>query len=1123
MRLNGRSYTVYGTDTAESITNRIAAVYNTLPIWLVFSPNRPTSRKEFEDSDLQVMDYLAKIRNQQLIDPPSPPYPSGVTEEEVHDIFVATNSLLADAYNDRDGRFTLLMAALKGNVYKDPDAIWRNRDAITGQLNKSIRKLRVEANELTNVAEAMDSVVPLQGTAYTVDRVQFTVDFGPYSGSLLDLFNSVNPNRLVPYITIGGEKSLYKIYREFKINPEWLTIRLDNVIFMKVNTELVTRKTRGTKKFKHYTSAALTITETGHAVCTMDATVGGGRHVTKSIFLERVSSVIGLKSSEIMNDNLILTHFALPRQCFDPVVFGDLVMMNDTINKFVVIDEFARASRILGASAYVKRLGTSDTVSLTLKQTLYAGEYGMNTAGEWYVICRMKTRDETGADELKLLVSKLMTMYNANYEFIADEYKTILGPLFVPYTCTGKPATKRVGKIKGAKGLRAIEPEIFYPTFTRKCTNPPIVVKSAEDTINQVMLFPKKGETGKDGNVVTPRLYTCNTDAHKYIGLKDNDLPNKDRFPYVPCCFAKDQTVKPGSGYRIYHNGDPVARKVTSVKPQYAEEVVIRRFGEEEEEDIIEEEEYYADNVPGQLEELPPILINFFQIIANSPLKKFQRLTVRSNRVSAIECILYARGLIKYKRMRESTLNNKVGAEITKLNNRLDEYAMAAKQELYADSLTSIKLDLMRGKLVPSKFVRVLELLLSCNIFVFNSKGMHVPTHSSMYIKLKPSRETFFLYENTNGIIDLIGVRDTYGPSESFSGLFSSNESVTNSVYDVFRSMTMAYVGMVPLQPIKFYRMNVVGQIIDVHGKCRTLLVKAGESTVFTIIPDIPLPPFDAVAAASFPRVTLKDIEENISAFKNGKIQERRMIGESTREVVVKIGTVLVTVLTNDRTRNSSIPISAYPVRYDHLDGASAVLQYKQLKRNAMDILQYTINSIIDIMKNGKTLHASLVEFAQVNGADKRLMYACRRWIETHDIEGKVELAKDPDLNTETSMAYVLEGEQAVRNLLIMYDYDSTHIHRDMIQSETQYYFETRNKIYLAIPVQSLDEANQVIDTWLRTGDVTRTEQTDTTLKAKVYAFITSEEPIKIISGGDDANGCIILYGTTIAALIPVR
>jgi len=1131
MILNGTHYTTYKTDTVAILTARIAAMYNSLPKWLIISPPIPHTKEELDIASITVVDFLSSIRNQHTLSVPPQPYPQGVTREEVHDIFIATNKSLEEANGRNDNSLNALLASIRGDIYKNPDTIWMNRYSIIGKLDKEILQNKTNSKEIVARAVAFDTIPMVTYTECDLDRSQFTVDFGVYSGSLAKLFDNTSPNIFVPYITcsncVDGECNVsYKVYSDFRINPEWIMLKLTNVILFKINSERVYREVTGINRFKHYTNGALTVTDAGKLVCTIDAIMNKERNLTKEEYVDRILTALGTDDftiPTIYHDNLVVSHFAIPNQCFDPVIFADIVMLNDTVNRFVALDEFIHASRIVTNSVYVK-LVTDDTDlspdagSITLKQTEYIDEYRMKSIGTWYVLCRLRTKTAHAAKVMQMVISKLLTVYNNEYEAVAADYKSIIG--FDTNKCINKVrTTKRIQKIKGLKGLRGIEPEIFYPKFTRQCTNPPIVINSRSETANEVMEFPAKNERGRDGKIIKPRLYTCDTEAHKYIGLRTNDLANNKLFPYVPCCFAKNQSEKKGSAYRSYFFSEAIRKKATVNESVVSDQVImenipiIKRIGVSYDEPIespqsIEfEAPQYARE--GNLLPLPPNLEQFFKLISMNPLLKFERRVIRDSKISAIEAILLARHQIKYKRMRVSTINNRIQKVFSTLVNNIDSYANAAKQELYFMKPSEITNALLNHRLSPKLFIRVLELLLDCNLFVFNADGLIVPSHSCMYIKFKPSIETFLLLEHESGIVDLIGHRETFGPPESFNAIFKPLGVITKTIYSIFRKMTVSYCNMKELPPPRLSRMNIAGQVIDSHGKCRAFVLNAKDKYI-SLVPDNPLPPFVAPVVNTLPRTTIKALKKAINAkiIANCVIVEKRVRNNKTREVVIRMELVF-TVLVDDVVTDDDISVATSKPKYDYINATSAVAEYSRNKHNALKFLQDTINEVSDVVNSESvSLDTALLRYANSHGGltsdNKRLLYACRQWMLTHAMDNCVNLLNPSILDTDIPMTYVLNGEEAIQNLITTYEYDSTHVYDNLVNTKARYYFKPAksDEIYIVVPVKTIEEATKSIYEWLLAC---------TPFDLKIYAYMGSNKPLIEIKSGDDANGCKIV------------
>lgn len=180
----------------------------------------------------------------------------------------------------------------------------------------------------------------------------------------------------------------------------------------------------------------------------------------------------------------------------------------------------------------------------------------------------------------------LMRYYLDNQEPISAVYNAILpelaalGPLLAQRkrrVVTTEPTilelTKKttVNRRINAKIRRLQEqaPELFVLNYARRCQCPlqPIIVDEEEAEAwkqrrvgptfqeRQIMPFPKDN----------PRWnFVCPDDNNPFPGVKLNhDLPNRDRFPYVPCCFKKDQmTQGVNSHYRDYVENKTPDRRI---------------------------------------------------------------------------------------------------------------------------------------------------------------------------------------------------------------------------------------------------------------------------------------------------------------------------------------------------------------------------------------------------------------------------------------------------------------------------------------------------------------------------------------------------------------------------------
>ncbi len=106
-------------------------------------------------------------------------------------------------------------------------------------------------------------------------------------------------------------------------------------------------------------------------------------------------------------------------------------------------------------------------------------------------------------------------------------------------------------KKKKIEILREYAPEIFVPGYSRLVQTPmqpvPIDIKDVSKWENQTFtdrlgrVAHRKVLTIIDKEEGKLYMFVSPEDDYPYIGLKYNNLSNKDRFPYIPCCFMSPQ------------------------------------------------------------------------------------------------------------------------------------------------------------------------------------------------------------------------------------------------------------------------------------------------------------------------------------------------------------------------------------------------------------------------------------------------------------------------------------------------------------------------------------------------------------------------------------------------------
>ena len=83
------------------------------------------------------------------------------------------------------------------------------------------------------------------------------------------------------------------------------------------------------------------------------------------------------------------------------------------------------------------------------------------------------------------------------------------------------------------------EPEIFGRYYAKKCQKPPTIV---DDSWPNGLKFPTRQQAIE--NNLQQRTFACLDPEFPYIGIRTNDLDNKDKFPCLPCCYDSNQMTK---------------------------------------------------------------------------------------------------------------------------------------------------------------------------------------------------------------------------------------------------------------------------------------------------------------------------------------------------------------------------------------------------------------------------------------------------------------------------------------------------------------------------------------------------------------------------------------------------
>jgi len=476
MKINGEIFNIYLSDTVDTVRNRLAVSMITLPEYLTFTPKLTMQAEE-----LTVVNEIAPLLGSALTAFPENQINFDViNREDAERLFIATHDL-QNTLTDPAQINAYLNYVITGITISSANAIWKERNIIKQKMKTRIDKLRKDVNETTKLFEEFEQIPSIETAEYELATIQFNISFQSDTDSaisLSELFNTITVTKLTPYANMG---TFYKTFHDFIPDPNWLKFGTTNAILLKVNGELTdSTDSRVRDKYKKYTDAAFAIID-NRIIATFNMNVGQ-KYLSLEEYVTRVLKVfprLDINKIEKISEKSTGGYIIYPNQTMLIPVWAELCMNNPLFNRIVSLNESIRASKIK-MNAYVHVLGTNDILSIAMKETEKANMYGMEDEGSNFIKVRVKATNTIDCLKYQKILGRLFTLYNNNKDLILNQYRTYIGDDFLRAEET--KLIKRPRKLEKLE-LRAIAPDIFLPTYSRKCLNRPIIISNEQAEI----------------------------------------------------------------------------------------------------------------------------------------------------------------------------------------------------------------------------------------------------------------------------------------------------------------------------------------------------------------------------------------------------------------------------------------------------------------------------------------------------------------------------------------------------------------------------------------------------------------------------------------------------------------
>lgn len=472
----------------------------------------------------------------------------------------------------------------------------------------------------------------------------------------------------------------------------------------------------------------------------------------------------------------------------------------------------------------------------------------------------------------------LMKIYMENKETLMDIYRAsfkaedLMAYNMRHYTKTDIKFRKlqREG-IQKVKLLKEKDPELFVKDYASVCQSPaqPGIIEDKDVERWKKETFHFKGQIYNRQVMPFPRdnpkwNIVCTSDSRPFVGVKKNTkLSNKDKYPYIPCCFRRDHMDPAAESYynEYYHNKEVEPKAVVKAK-------ILNRTNK--------------IRPYGFVSILPPTIESALSYYREEDLPgeitdwKIVRAGVVRSRNSLLHCVAFAVNDPGYEGFDEYLENHVLG-----IRRRLStgKFPELMRQELYDktnDQITEMLADPHRY-FDPDLFYRAVEDFYQVNIYVYSlekEEGLVVIPRCKLFHArpMRLNRPTVLILSHwgsesdaleypqcelivdynqaTGNIVKLFGANMTTichnimtGVSSSITWLqhVTSPVDVTRPARPVFPHLNLYnaidYAELLGIGQNEKGESTLYSQYIDPNGKARAFTVKIKDEKVTFVVP----------------------------------------------------------------------------------------------------------------------------------------------------------------------------------------------------------------------------------------------------------------------------------------------
>ena len=797
----------------------------------------------------------------------------------------------------------------------DVTARWDDRRSWNQRYKDLLAHTRVEAVEIRERYREFGQIVPdCVTTEFIQEKLNLSVSFGTEGTSLMEILNSAVLSREMPFISYDSK---YKILMGMIPPPDW--VKTDSEILL-LRVAAPGSGLEGETQIDSFLEFKMGLTGPFHDqkllvrtdIHTFDKAYANMDFAEWLIGCIRSLLPTFTLTDPVADTDKISGIFYFPDQDFNIDIFSDLILTESVFPTLLNRNDSKTVSRKKDSIyLYFNDIQSGIITARFTPQAVVDNDPMWNVysqaqfpSGTRYIRVKIQqAQNKAGIDRYIDFMRRTMSYYNQHSDEIFAIYRDFLGSSFGTITVEVEQPVVDDDDGDNKKMLKKIVPDLFVNHYGSACDSQPIVVKDDEaarmrERGEDVMTFPKPGAPG------IPHNYACTPNKQgksRFPGIRPNPLPNKDKYPFIPCCYLKPGERVPYYGH--YFRGDPPVITLKS-KSKQQNVYTSNKFGHG----------FLPDNFLAMIKtydtDSDVVYLraggnhtpsNFLVETAEAVYHTFDRRTMctsaRFERYSeslsnTIQGILHGYGDItdhvdmqrasddaarEQARIRRDA-REKEWIRTTRTELCAEEFYAVARQSIYDWSYDKYRQYMMDVDkyLDPELFTAVMELVFGCNIYVFYNRGktteLRLPRHTQNYLMDFPSQPgipTVILYNHWGSNADralfphsevivrslasqpknrkfLFGVREVQPGVRVIDPLYKCVIEIAKKMQESW-SLNRRDHGGINFELIEPAISRPVSQVIDPYGKCRRVdmrVIVDSLETDFTILcqPNKPQP-----------------------------------------------------------------------------------------------------------------------------------------------------------------------------------------------------------------------------------------------------------------------------------------